>query len=575
MKYYLYVFLFILSTVNAQIKLTNKEFYILQDKVRILTSKNIDSTFLFANKIEKSENHIHKAFAKGVKGYLFQTQNDSISSKKNFSESLFLINKAPNGYDKIKNKAYLYNYGGLSDWLRGDYKNAFLKYQKGEELSKEVNDIIQMIKFNTNIALINGEIGNYRFAIKKSLKSEQLLDENKKLYTLDQYKLNKSNIYLNLGNFYVNRYKKEKRKNPILLDSGFYYNKKTISFSFDNIKNNIASQLNIAIIYSLKNNFNESEKAYQNVVSEAKENKFYNELNLGIYNLGYLYYKQKKYSKALVYFKKTDSIYNVNKSNIGSYINSNYYQSKIYENFSDNENALIHANLFLDFFSTVNENIIKQSNEINYNQNIKALEKEMKIIKEKHSNSVIIRKVVYAFFGILFVLLLSFYLLKSKKNKVNELKYKAIIEEFEEKIKRKETYENQNSTIKLSSNISLDEKKENVLFLKLIELEEKKTYLNQDYTLQFVAKKIKTNTTYLSFVVNKRFGKSFSEYANELKINYAINEMITNPTYRKYSTQAIAESVGYKNATSFTKVFHKKTGLSPVKFAETLNKKSS
>ena len=101
-------------------------------------------------------------------------------------------------------------------------------------------------------------------------------------------------------------------------------------------------------------------------------------------------------------------------------------------------------------------------------------------------------------------------------------------------------------------------------------LEDKLEYLKEDYTQQYVAKKIKTNTTYLSYIINKNFEKSFSEYANELKINYVINEMIANPLYRKYSTQAIAESVGYKNASSFTKSFSKRTGVTPVQFAKNI-----
>lgn len=75
----------------------------------------------------------------------------------------------------------------------------------------------------------------------------------------------------------------------------------------------------------------------------------------------------------------------------------------------------------------------------------------------------------------------------------------------------------------------------------------------------------------MSYVVNKNFKKSFSEYSNELKINYVINEMINNPTYRKYSTQAIAESVGFKNAISFTKSFNKRTGVTPVQFIKGIN----
>ncbi|GAA6768903.1 hypothetical protein AAFH68_48610 [Flavobacterium sp. CGRL1] len=118
--------------------------------------------------------------------------------------------------------------------------------------------------------------------------------------------------------------------------------------------------------------------------------------------------------------------------------------------------------------------------------------------------------------------------------------------------------------------LSIDEAKENKIVEKLLALESKLEYLNADFTLPYVAKKIKTNTTYLSYVVNKRFGKSFGEYSNELKINYVINEMITNHMYRKYSTQAIAESVGFKNAVSFAKSFRKRTGVSPAQFANNI-----
>ena len=106
---------------------------------------------------------------------------------------------------------------------------------------------------------------------------------------------------------------------------------------------------------------------------------------------------------------------------------------------------------------------------------------------------------------------------------------------------------------------------------KLSKLIQKNEYLKEGFTLPYVASKIKTNTTYLSYVVNKEFQKSFSDYVNELKINHAINEMLHNPIYRKYSTQAIAESVGFKNAVSFSKSFHKRTGVTPVQFIKSIH----
>jgi AraC-like DNA-binding protein len=571
MKYYSILFFFFFISLSAQNQLETKQFQILQDKVRLLSSKNIDSAFVVANKIERSNNFIHKAFAKGSKGYLFQLINDSINSKTNYKQSLELIKKAPASFEKTKNLAYLYNYGGLSDWLRRDYSSALLKYQKGEQLSKEANDIIQLVKFNSNIALINGNIGNYKTAIKKCLNSEYLIEKNKKLYTIEQYNLNKSNVYLSLGTFYETKFENENKKNIVLIDSALHYYKKAVLFSFENTKNKIAAQLNIANILLYKNRINETEKTYQNIVTEAKENNLAHEHSIAIYNLGYFYYSQKKYPKALVYFEKTDSIFRKNQSNLEDFIYSNYYQSKIYENFSDDENSLKHANVYLDYFEKNEENISNQTEEINQSQNSQSLKKEMETMIEKYATIVLIKKIAICVFVVLLVVFIFIYFKNKKKNKISELRYNSIINEYKEKLTNSVDLERKKEVKVSVSNLNLDEEKENSLFEKLIKLETQKVFLNKDFTLQFVAKKIKTNTTYLSYVVNKRFGKTFSEYANELKINYVINEMITNTSYRKYSTQAIADSVGYKNATSFTKSFHKKTGLSPVKFAEKLN----
>ena len=110
--------------------------------------------------------------------------------KKNRQEALLLINKAPKGNERTKNLAYLYNYEGLTDMAQGKFSDALIKLQKGETFSKEVNDIVQIIKFNTNIALVNGKIGNFKIAIKKSLELASLIEKNKKslFYRTIQFK---------------------------------------------------------------------------------------------------------------------------------------------------------------------------------------------------------------------------------------------------------------------------------------------------------------------------------------------------------------------------------------------------
>lgn len=106
---------------------------------------------------------------------------------------------------------------------------------------------------------------------------------------------------------------------------------------------------------------------------------------------------------------------------------------------------------------------------------------------------------------------------------------------------------------------------------KLIKLEEKKLFLRQDFTLHNVAKRLKTNTAYLSKIINNELGKSFSTYVNELRINYIIIELKNNTKLRSYSVQAIANEIGYKSSESFSKYFKIATGISPTAYIKNIN----
>ncbi|UZT97280.1 helix-turn-helix domain-containing protein [Chryseobacterium fluminis] len=101
------------------------------------------------------------------------------------------------------------------------------------------------------------------------------------------------------------------------------------------------------------------------------------------------------------------------------------------------------------------------------------------------------------------------------------------------------------------------------LILKLNDFEQQRIFLTKSITLYSLSKDFETNRDYLSKIINETKGKSFSNYINELRINYVITELKENKKLRLKTIAAIAEDVGFNNVESFTKAFKNITGTLP------------
>ena len=570
----------VLNTSFAQQKkeLSEQEYLVLQDKIRLNLGANRDSAMVYANQMAKSGNYKHKAFANVAIAYLVQLKNNPQKAKEKYEEAFTYLDKMPESRDKTQLKAYLYNYGGLIEGARGNFSKALENYQTGMKFSIEVGDIIQIVKFKGNIASVNESIGNYQLAIKNLRQIDIFLDRNESSYNKEQFHNIKSNNNLSLGSSYEGWYVKN-QTNMRLLDSAAYFYKKAVSYSQNLPINNVQAKISLGNVYYMKNDFKNAEKTYYNIVFFAKQNNLKKEYKIATYNLGNLYFETKRYDKALVFFKKVDSVSQIDNSKDESYLKANYYQAKIYNIKKEPQLAFKYSKIYLDNYEKSEAKLNNEALEVNYKLGTGDLSAEMETIQQKYEDEVLLNKALRVFY-VLLVVAIVFLLIKNirDKNKAHK-KMNALIEEFKANLEKKDNPVVAEIEIpdlddvllkKENVNLSIDEAKENKIVEKLLALENKLEYLNADFTLSYVAKKIKTNTTYLSYVVNKRFGKSFGEYSNELKINYVINEMITNHMYRKYSTQAIAESVGFKNAVSFAKSFRKRTGVSPAQFANNI-----
>lgn len=115
----------------------------------------------------------------------------------------------------------------------------------------------------------------------------------------------------------------------------------------------------------------------------------------------------------------------------------------------------------------------------------------------------------------------------------------------------------------------------NNILSSLEEFEDEKGFLDHNLSLHSLASRFETNPNYLSRVINAKIGKNFSRYINDLRIDYAMKYLLSDPRMRKYTIKAIAEECGYKSGESFSKAFYKQNGIYPSYYIKQLEKNES
>ncbi len=105
-------------------------------------------------------------------------------------------------------------------------------------------------------------------------------------------------------------------------------------------------------------------------------------------------------------------------------------------------------------------------------------------------------------------------------------------------------------------------------------MHEEKIFLDETLTIWELAKKMNTNSKYLSIVINQGFNRSFNHYINGFRIDLA-KEMLVAETAEKLSIEGIGYDVGFKSKSSFNTAFKRETGMSPSAYLKMERSKES
>ncbi|NKI30788.1 helix-turn-helix domain-containing protein [Croceivirga thetidis] len=192
------------------------------------------------------------------------------------------------------------------------------------------------------------------------------------------------------------------------------------------------------------------------------------------------------------------------------------------------------------------------------------VEKEAVITSLKETNKLKTQGVRALIIGL--VLVVAFAIFQLVRRRYYQNKLDEIIHSLEQK----------SVEHKKDKKVELDGISEEVLdeiLKKLSDFEAKNQFLDANLTLSGLAKKLNTNSSYLSKVVNLHKNENFSKYLRGLRIDYITKELIKNEKIRNFTIKAIAIEAGFNSAETFSKSFRESNGMYPSRFIKQLTKK--
>jgi AraC-like DNA-binding protein/predicted Zn-dependent protease len=441
--------------------------------------------------------------------------------------------------------ANCFNFKGNMAYSEGALERAFSHYKKVLDLTEDSDDTYMFSVALNNIALIKKELQNPYEALKDVQTALQSYRKEKDFYS------EISAMHL-IGELYLDIYKSH--SNPLYLDSAKIF----IDSGLKNSQQHNDKEGSFLFLSTLGQWYHKTEQ-YENALNTFQETLVYFEKNnddkwtilLHLY-LGRLYDELKDYSAVIEILEKA----NVLIANEDFYFNNApeiyLLLAKNYSYINNREKAEINFENFKKLSGKIQQNNQKLYAKLHEAYDVKTLENKISLIEAKATQKQQITLLI-TLIGIFIsgIIALFYY----RKNRNNSKKLTEVLKRVESEAQHFST-----NTINITK---IEDKEVKRILAALNELEKTEYYLDTNCTLNSVAKEIKTNTSYLSKIVNEYKRKSFANYLNAYRIDKILVKLKTEKDYQQYTLKYIAEQFGFSRHETFSRVFKKQTGISP------------
>ena len=483
-------------------------------------------------------------------------------SRNNFERELQLLRKIDirkKKYAEVLNSSYeidvLIGIGRANHYL-GDVKNSMKYFDEGIEIARDKKlERYHEYLIPSFIAELQFTTGNYKDAL---ISFKNMFDDIPSMKSFTEIEKNRARKFLSyrLSNIYLELQ---------MQDSALWVLERARKIDLDttDVYTNLIFQAQLGKIFLEKKEYN---KALHHLKAAEKYGYVYDSVlapaNVSL-ELAQCYLNLKDYDQAIKTLENGIRIKKLKTKEI--YLTEDYkLLAEIYKEAGDLEKSNAYYEKYI-----INQTALEKSKDTItssfHDKEIQDLAKEKSF--QKNRLLYVISGISVLVLGLFFVIL---YLIKERKK--NTKKFENLLAKMNVDSEAElQIVDTKDSDLEEKSSADVNEEITKQILNGLEKLKEQEYFLKQECNSYNVAKKIKTNTSYLSKVINSHFQKNFNTYINDLRINYAIVRLKNDSRFRSFSIQSIAEELGYKSADSFTKYFKQDTGLNPSFYIKQLN----
>ncbi len=440
------------------------------------------------------------------------------------------------------------------------YEKATSLYLESVKLKEELNDSAGMAVTYNNIGLVYKDCGDPERARKYFGKA----------IAINIKKKNKKGLSVNFnglgGLFLILRQ----------ADSALFYYRKSLEIKTEiKYKFGMVSSLKgIANVYSgLLMNDQAAFDYYEKALSIATEIGSVHEIAELNLSQGELLYKKKKLAEASDLFRKAFS-YAKKENALDLIRKSSQYLTEISILTGEKDDA---KDYFIEYrissdslFSretaqTIMEMLTKYETEKKENENLL-------LIQDNENQKSQIRLLIVVFVLLLLLISVILYLYRQKSKA-----YRQIVQKNLEIVRSEKRLEYQRSNIMTAGKRIPDAYPEDEIEFTRLNLlhkftrlmEEEKPYLDAGITLEDICRKISTNRTYLSQLINENYHQNFNSFINELRIREA-RLLLTEPKFDHISIEGIGAMAGFSSKVTFHSNFKQQIGVTPSYFRKSV-----